>query len=75
LADKFKANSHAELVVTERGSSFGYNNLVVDFRSLVTMRGYGVKIGYDATHSIQRPVANGDHSGGDPKRIRILVPH
>ena len=73
LVNKFKANSNAELVVTERGSSFGYNNLVVDFRSLVIMRDYGVKVGYDATHSIQRPVANGDHSGGDPELIPYLA--
>lgn len=70
---KFRDFSDSELVITERGTSFGYNNLVVDFRSLITMRKFGVKIGYDATHSIQRPVANGQDSGGDPELIPYLA--
>jgi 2-dehydro-3-deoxyphosphooctonate aldolase (KDO 8-P synthase) len=70
---KFRSSSEAELIITERGTAFGYNNLVVDFRSLITMRKFGAKIGYDATHSIQRPVANGQDSGGDPELIPYLA--
>ena len=73
IVGKFRESSAAELVITERGTSFGYNNLVVDFRSLITMKKFGAKIGYDATHSIQRPVANGQDSGGDPELIPYLA--
>lgn len=73
VVGKFRDLSDSELVITERGTSFGYNNLVVDFRSLITMRKFGAKIGYDATHSIQRPVANGQDSGGDPELISYLA--
>ena len=51
-------------MLTERGTSFGYHNLVVDMRSLVTMRGFGVPVIFDATHSVQLPGGLGNASGG-----------
>lgn len=54
-------------MVTERGSSFGYRNLVVDFRSLIIMRQTGAKVVFDATHSLQLPGAAGGISGGQPE--------
>ncbi len=60
------------LLLTERGASFGYNNLVVDFRSLAIMRSLGYPVVFDLTHSVQRPGALGDRSGGDPQFIETL---
>lgn len=54
-------------LVTERGSSFGYRNLVVDFRSLIIMRQTGAKVVFDATHSLQLPGSSGGVSGGQPE--------
>lgn len=59
------------LLITERGSSFGYNNLVVDFRSLPVIRDLGIPVVYDATHSLQLPGGLGDRSGG----MRQYIPH
>lgn len=59
------------VMLTERGTSFGYNDLVVDFRGLVQMRDLGVPVCFDATHSVQAPGGLGDTSGGD----RRYVPH
>ena len=59
------------LMLTERGTSFGYHDLVVDFRGLVQMRDLGVPVCFDATHSVQSPGALGESSGGD----RRYVPH
>lgn len=53
------------IVLTERGTSFGYNNLVVDFRSIPIMRGFGYPVVFDATHSVQSPGGMGASSGGD----------
>ncbi len=60
------------VMLTERGSSFGYNTLVVDFRSLPTMRGFGVPVCFDATHSVQAP-GGGDTSGGDRRWVPTLA--
>jgi 2-dehydro-3-deoxyphosphooctonate aldolase (KDO 8-P synthase) len=60
-----------QFLVCERGSSFGYNNLVVDFRSLLIMRDTGCPVVFDATHSVQQPAGLGDRSGGQ----REFVPH
>jgi 2-dehydro-3-deoxyphosphooctonate aldolase (KDO 8-P synthase) len=59
------------IFITERGSTFGYNNLVVDFRSLPIMRSFGHPVVFDATHSVQLPGALGESSGGD----RTMIPH
>jgi 2-dehydro-3-deoxyphosphooctonate aldolase (KDO 8-P synthase) len=68
---KLATSGAAGVLVTERGSSFGYNNLVVDMRSLPTIRGLGVPVCFDSTHSVQRPGGLGDRSDGD----RELVPY
>ena len=61
------------LLLTERGSTFGYNNLVVDMRSIPILRGYGYPVLFDATHSVQLPGAAGDRSGGDRRFAPILA--
>lgn len=62
--EKFISTGNRRLMVTERGSSFGYNNLVVDFRGLPIMRSYGYPVVFDVTHSLQLPGGQGDRSGG-----------
>lgn len=59
-------------VLTERGTTFGYHDLVVDFRSLPTMRAFGVPVCFDATHSVQRP-GGGATSGGDRRQVPFLA--
>jgi 2-dehydro-3-deoxyphosphooctonate aldolase (KDO 8-P synthase) len=63
--DKVRQAGASGVLLTERGTSFGYHDLVVDYRGLVWMRSLGVPIVFDATHSTQRPSAHGDRSGGD----------
>lgn len=58
-------------MLTERGASFGYNNLVVDFRSFPIMRGFGCPVIFDVTHSLQLPGGQGESSGGQPQ----FIPH
>ncbi len=60
-------------MITERGASFGYNNLVVDMRSLVIMREFGSPVIFDATHSVQTPGGKGGSSGGDRNFIPYLA--
>ena len=62
--EKVRSTGNRQVMLTERGSSFGYHNLVVDMRSLVTMRGFGVPVVFDATHSVQLPGGLGNASGG-----------
>ncbi len=61
------------ILVCERGASFGYNNLVVDMRSLAIMRGTGCPVVFDATHSVQLPGGQGDRSGGQREHIPVLA--
>ena len=61
------------VVLTERGSSFGYNNLVVDFRSFSIMQGFGCPVVFDITHSLQLPGGQGHASGGQPEFIPDLA--
>ena len=65
VVDKLRGLGAAGILLTERGASFGYNNLVVDMRSLVLMRELGVPVCFDATHSVQQPGGLGARSGGD----------
>jgi 2-dehydro-3-deoxyphosphooctonate aldolase (KDO 8-P synthase) len=65
MAKKAAAAGNENVLLTERGSSFGYNNLVVDFRSLPILRETGYPVIFDATHSVQLPGAAGKASGGD----------
>ena len=60
-------------MLTERGSSFGYHNLVVDMRSLMTMRQIGVPVVFDATHSVQLPGGLGNASGGQREFVQPLA--
>lgn len=64
IIDKFTSTGNQDLFITERGTSFGYNNLVVDFRGISIMRAFGYPIIFDVTHSLQLPGGKGDSSGG-----------
>ena len=70
---KVNEAGNANVMLTERGSSFGYHNLVVDMRSLVTMRGLDVPVVFDATHSVQLPGGLGNASGGQREFVRPLA--
>ena len=72
-ADKVASTGNDRIILTERGSSFGYNNLVVDMRGLVIMRRLGWPVVFDATHSVQLPGAAGAASGGQPEFIEPLA--
>lgn len=72
VVKKIKSAGNSNIILTERGSSFGYNNLVVDMRSLVVMREMGVPLVFDATHSVQLPGGKGNSSGGDRRFIAPL---
>ncbi len=67
-----EAGGHC-VMLTERGTFFGYNNLVVDFRSIPRMKESGCPVVMDATHAVQRPSAVGEISGGDPQYIPMLA--
>ena len=62
-----------KVLVTERGTTFGYGNLVVDMRSFPIMEGFGYPVIFDATHSVQRPGGLGNATGGDREFVRCLV--
>jgi len=72
-ADKVAATGNDQVVLTERGTSFGYNNLVVDMRGLKIMRDAGWPVVFDATHSVQLPGGAGTASGGQPEFIAPLA--
>ena len=72
-ADKVASTGNSQVVLTERGSSFGYNNLVVDMRGLKIMRDAGWPVVFDATHSVQLPGGAGNVSGGQPQFIEPLA--
>jgi 2-dehydro-3-deoxyphosphooctonate aldolase (KDO 8-P synthase) len=69
---KIESTGNRKIILTERGVSFGYNNLVSDFRSLLIMKELGYPVVYDATHSVQMPGGKGDKSGGERKFIPYL---
>jgi 2-dehydro-3-deoxyphosphooctonate aldolase (KDO 8-P synthase) len=64
IIEKFVSTGNTKLLITERGTSFGYNNLVVDFRGLPIMRSFGQPVIFDVTHSLQLPGGEGNRSGG-----------
>lgn len=70
--NKVRASGNKKILVTERGSSFGYHNLVVDMRSLLLMKKTGCPVVFDATHSVQMPSADNGVSGGNPEFIEPL---
>ncbi len=71
--EKAVSQGNERVMITERGTSFGYNNLVVDFRGLPIMRGLGYPVIYDITHSLQRPGGLGGASGGDSEFIEYMA--
>ncbi|MDX1509110.1 MAG: 3-deoxy-8-phosphooctulonate synthase, partial [Woeseiaceae bacterium] len=73
VVDKAKTTGNQDIMVCERGFSFGYNNLVSDMRSLAIMRGIGVPVVFDATHSVQQPGGLGSASGGNREFIPVLA--
>ncbi len=73
VADKAKTSGNAQLMVCERGASFGYNNLVSDMRSLAVMRDTGCPVVFDATHSVQLPGGAGGKSGGQREFVPVLA--
>ena len=72
-AEKVASTGNQRIILTERGSSFGYNNLVVDMRGLCIMAESGYPVVFDATHSVQLPGAGGNSSGGQPQFIEPLA--
>jgi 2-dehydro-3-deoxyphosphooctonate aldolase (KDO 8-P synthase) len=73
VSDKALATGNEQIMVCERGASFGYNNLVSDMRSLAVMRDTGVPVVFDATHSVQLPGGQGSCSGGQREFVPVLA--
>ena len=73
VVDKARSTGNEQIMVCERGFSFGYNNLVSDMRSLPILRGTGCPVVFDATHSVQLPGGKGDSSGGQREFIPVLA--
>ena len=73
VANKAKSSGNQQIMVCERGASFGYNNLVSDMRSLSLMRQTGCPVVYDATHSVQMPGGLGSTSGGQREMVPVLA--
>jgi 2-dehydro-3-deoxyphosphooctonate aldolase (KDO 8-P synthase) len=73
VVQKVSAAGNHKIILTERGASFGYNNLVVDMRAFPVMRKFGYPVVYDVTHSLQLPGGQGHASGGQPEFIESLA--
>ena len=73
VVDKARSTGNPQIMVCERGFSFGYNNLVVDMRSLAVMRETGAPVVFDATHSVQLPGGQGTASGGQREHVPVLA--
>ncbi len=73
VAEKLAASGNDKIILTERGASFGYNNLVVDMRSFPVLKKFGYPVVYDVTHSVQLPGGQGHASGGQPEFIEPLA--
>lgn len=73
VLDKVLSTGNRDVILTERGTTFGYNNLVVDLRSLSVMRGFGWPVVFDATHSVQLPGGAGDASGGEREFVPMMA--
>lgn len=71
IVEKLQSTGNNRIMICERGTTFGYNNLVVDMTGLVEMRQFGVPVVFDATHSVQKPGGQGNITGGN----REMVPH
>jgi 2-dehydro-3-deoxyphosphooctonate aldolase (KDO 8-P synthase) len=73
VVEKMRSVGHQMIWLTERGASFGYNNLVVDFRSLAIMKEFACPVVFDATHSVQIPGGLGSASGGRREFVPLLA--
>jgi 2-dehydro-3-deoxyphosphooctonate aldolase (KDO 8-P synthase) len=73
LIDKARSQGNERILITERGFSFGYNNLVSDFRAIPIIRSMGYPVVFDATHSVQMPGGLGTHSGGKSEFVPVLA--
>jgi len=73
VVEKITSTGNTNIILTERGSSFGYQNLVVDFRGIPQMKKLGYPVVFDATHSVQLPGGQGHASGGQPEFIEPLA--
>jgi 2-dehydro-3-deoxyphosphooctonate aldolase (KDO 8-P synthase) len=73
VVEKIAASGNSKIILTERGASFGYNNLVVDMRSFPVLAKFGCPVVYDVTHSVQLPGGQGHASGGQPEFIEPLA--
>jgi 2-dehydro-3-deoxyphosphooctonate aldolase (KDO 8-P synthase) len=73
VVDKARSTGNTQIMVCERGFSFGYNNLVSDMRALAIMRSTGCPVVFDATHSVQLPGGQGDSSGGQREFVPVLA--
>ena len=73
VVKKVESTGNKKILLTERGVSFGYNNLVSDFRSLAKMKGTGYPVVFDATHSVQEPGGLGEVSGGNSEYVPLLA--
>ena len=73
IIEKIESTGNEKIMITERGTFFGYNNLVVDFKSLPIMRSFGYPVIFDATHSVQNPGGLGNASGGNREFVPYLA--
>ena len=73
VVDKLRDSGNENILLCERGSSFGYNNLVVDMTGLVEMRSYGYPVVFDATHAVQKPGGQGTTTGGNREMVPYLM--
>jgi len=73
VTEKIKSTGNSRIMITERGTFFGYRNLVVDFRNIPIMKETGLPVILDVTHSLQRPTASSGVSGGDPQFIPVIA--
>ena len=73
VVEKIRSTSNENILLTERGTSFGYNNLISDMRAIPIMQELGYPVLFDATHSVQQPGALGERSGGERQFIPTLV--
>ena len=71
--DKVRSTGNEKITITERGTTFGYNNLVVDFRAVPIMRAFGIPVIVDCAHAVQAPAGAGAASSGDPSMIPVLA--
>ena len=71
--DKVKESGNENVMLCERGSTFGYNTLVVDMTGLRVMKDFGVPVIFDATHSVQKPGGNGTSTGGNRQYVEYLA--